>query len=526
MQKTLHILKPYQEHIAITTLALIWFFLLILSGTYKSGFHLMDDHGIINFSNSLAENSYWQILKDILAHDFKIRFRPFYWVNQLFLIQVFGTNWAYWGLHHFLIAVLTSFLLFKIIRFFKLDVVISFFFAVLVLVGEQAEIFYRTSPAERSALFYLSLGVYIWLISKNQLLKVVGIICIILATLCKENFVLVIPFLVAGLFLMDFKAISIPNLFLFIKKRKWIIILFTTLVVVEISTIYLLLNNKGTYLTEVVSDTKGKSIFYYLFEIEEKLNFKGIITQVLLVITDIKRLTYLGVITFLIFLTTVSYFLGINLYKNIYKVGVFFGVLLLLLYLPQFALYLTSGISVRYFIPITLFYSIFIVYCYFITQQKNIRYLQVILLSFFSVFFIFQTLNTCIWFKKEGENLTALYEAVKEKQVDSLLIWADPAYDYEYSSSIVTYLKQIDEKLEVKYAERNKGTFASRAYLTNLWREKNKNSIENIENIENYKYVLIFDEESKRDESKLDTIISLPNYTIDSFGDITLFSRK
>ena len=81
--------------------ALVWSFFAVLvfgvvigTGTLTSGFHLVDDWEFAQYIDwmTLEHKSLWECLRETVAFDLTLRFRPLYYINRILMAAVFGTN--------------------------------------------------------------------------------------------------------------------------------------------------------------------------------------------------------------------------------------------------------------------------------------------------------------------------------------------------------------------------------------------------------------------------------------------------
>jgi len=184
---------------------LFWFAILILCGTLFSGYHFMDDHGILTESKEVANSNFQKEVKIFKKNllDPKMRFRPFYWVHRRLMLAVMGTDFTAMSIYIGFLAVFTSFFLFLFMKKIGFSVVESILFVGLTLLGEQAAIWWRLGNNETLgmlmlsiALLFMALSVNTWQKRKKILYELLFGLFVILASWSKESFILIIPALV------------------------------------------------------------------------------------------------------------------------------------------------------------------------------------------------------------------------------------------------------------------------------------------------------------------------------------------
>ena len=81
--------------------AIVWSFftalvfgVILVMGTWRSGFHLVDDWEFAKYVDwmTLEGRSLWDCLKEAVGDDLTRRFRPLYYVNRVLMAAVFGID--------------------------------------------------------------------------------------------------------------------------------------------------------------------------------------------------------------------------------------------------------------------------------------------------------------------------------------------------------------------------------------------------------------------------------------------------
>jgi hypothetical protein len=206
----------YREVLTVLLLFfLFWFGLLILSGTLFSGYHFMDDHGILKESKDVAGSTILrevEIFKKNLLTP-RMRFRPFYWVHRRLMPAAMGTDFIALSIYIGVLAVFTSFFLFLFMRKTGFTMVESVLFVFLTLLGEQAAVWWMLGPNETVGMLMLSLALLFMALGvfakrRRILYDVLFVIFTILASWCKESFILMIPALVSWKIWLTLKKLN------------------------------------------------------------------------------------------------------------------------------------------------------------------------------------------------------------------------------------------------------------------------------------------------------------------------------
>jgi len=230
-----------------------WFGLLSYTGTLTSGFHFMDDHEIVRLEKELAFTSLGREMGVFINHLVapKMRFRPFYVLQRRLGIALLGADFTAWSVYFCLIAVITSFLLFRFLRHIGFSPLEGVLFVFLTLVGPQAEIYWRLGTGETHGMLFLAAALFFLIKSfpdrrHNTISRFTSIVYEILflffslmATWSKESFILVLPALAALFIWFTYYGGGKSR----VLRKLWIPALLLILCVVELLH---LLNTVGT----------------------------------------------------------------------------------------------------------------------------------------------------------------------------------------------------------------------------------------------------------------------------------------
>jgi len=370
----------------------IWCVLLIFSGAYNSGFHFLDDDFVMSFADRFANgNPWWETALDYIQFDLNTRFRTFYWVEYFPLVHLFGTCWECWAWYHLIYAIATSFLLFFTLTRLGFSASISTMAVLLILVGYQAEIFWRTSPAERIGIFMFAAALFTWLHGqKKRWARLLSVFFVILSCLSKESFLLTIPFLLLAHFFYAKYKLTRRDIIQFIRK-EWIEVgilsiwfIFSLCIIV-----FFIGTNKIKYAG--VESMGIRKFLYYATDAAETLNARGLIHHLLTFATDLKELPFVALGAFFLFLMSItSHFklehtaLKTQRLTHLLQAKHTQALLLFLaLYIPQYALYLKNTYECRYFLPSSIAFV-----CIILFSHQNLKFFSQRLVSFFFIFIL------------------------------------------------------------------------------------------------------------------------------------------
>lgn len=419
------------------TLAVILFFSIIMfsflhiTGTLTSGYHFIDDHGMISIRNNLKETSFSETVFNYTKNDLLIRFRPFYYFYYISVVEIFSLNFLAMSVFIGILAV-SSFLFFYFgARKLKYSIFESVLFVLLAFVGPQLAIWWRLGTNETIGMFFLGLA-FLFMAKctdkeKYKSNNIIFVILLIIASLCKESFIIIIPAFVVfkiwnekNVFEITFKE-SVKNNYLLIIP---LVVMFIELVIIK----FVVGTNKIGYagVTSTVAE------FW--------LGIKNILFN------KISLLTWLNLMSGLLGLYLISFIFQKENRKDVIPQSLknFFVCFCFsaLLVLPNILMHAKSGMVERYLLPTT--FGLAFLVAGILKNTKNI-YIKMIMYAviFFFIFSSFTIAKTnAVIFATEGKSANILFTAVKKelKRSDSVLLVVDPVSRYEVSHSIKTYL--------------------------------------------------------------------------------------
>lgn len=327
-------------------LFLLWFGILTVTGSLFSGYHLVDDHEVVN--KALADPNDTRGIKlspgAIIEGN---RFRPVYYLHRIAQAELFGADFLLWSIYTGLLAVLTSFFLFVFMRKTGFSSMESLLFALLTLLGEQAATWWKLGANETFGMLVLSITLVfmaqsVYSQNKRILYEILFIIFTIITSLAKESFILLIPALVCWKIWLTYEKNKSTRI---AAGKNW----FTASILAAVFGVELL------YIVKVVGTT-GISYAGY-----EGFNMAGFFE------TGLRLSIYAHAWILLIqLLSLVLYYKYTNSsgknkeIKELLPPVVLFG----LVVLPQVILYMKSGIGERYLLPGVMGYYFLMIYFY------------------------------------------------------------------------------------------------------------------------------------------------------------------
>lgn len=431
-------------------IVIVWFLIFITSGSLSSGFHFTDDHTIVEINYNLTNQNlniievFTQWIKtDLLTG----RFRPFYFIHRITITKVLGINFWLWSIYTGILAIFTTFFFFIFAKLLNFSIKNALLFSFLITLGEQSAVWWQLGPAETIGTFLLSASVVLAVLSeKNNQHKILYeaslIIVVLIMSLSKESFILVIPAIVFIKIWMSCKLKGLPWSQA-IKKNA-----------ISISIFGLIFS--------------GELLFVKFFlGLTPDIGYAGVdrlsLPKIINATKDLNEAGSLWIILVCFFamalMTRSPNFPSIiDILNYLY----FPIILLFLVAAPQILLYAKTGISQRYILPGIFGYALLLIsLCRYLNQHSKLIAKLVLL-------FIMVTLGLKLnlaWeaahtFALEGKSTNALLQTLESKvtEQDPILIVTNPLIYYEWNFSIKKYLNyvpNIDNIYLETYGNRN-----------------------------------------------------------------------
>jgi hypothetical protein len=425
--------------------SVFWLSFLILSGTINSGFHFQDDHEIITISKRIDDNGLFAASVSILKEDMVTRFRPFYYLHRIAIVELLGTDFMYWSFYNALLAILTSFFLYLFLIRQGYKFINAILFPFLTLIGEQSAIWWRLGPAETIGIFFLSASLYLMInsiVNGKRYQLIISVICLIFSSLSKESFALVIPAYVLFFIMINWQVRPGNNILRIIITN---IIPVAVFLFILLGLAYVIVFVVGTGGPGYGGHDSSVSIGAYLTSIYSLLRKN--------------EYTDLSIIGLFFLLQNVKTW-KINLTDIREKILPFFlaFLIVMLIAVPQFVLYYSTGLWERYLIPLTLGLAFFVV---FLSERV---YISTGISTFTKRAFTTLIIITVLWFMKseaipkaksfavDGRSTNKFLTGIIEnsKPDDPVLIVLNAPKNYEHAFSIDTYLR-TGGKSNLKY---------------------------------------------------------------------------
>ena len=415
---------------AIIMIIALFFSFLILTGTLTSGFHFVDDHEVILIKNQLKSSPLTEVMASWVRNDLNstARFRPFYFVHRVIETKIFGSDFLLWSIYTAILCAIAMGAFFAAIRRLSFGLKESVLFLLITFIGPQSPVFWRLGPQESLGMAMLGLAFYFMSKSLGKgifnINNLLFIIFLILSSLTKESFVVIIP---AFLFFKIYYESRLFHYSLRESFRKSIILIIPIIVLIAELIII-----EG--LMQAVNPYAGGNVMDFVKNIP--LGFLHLAG------------TFYGITILLLIISGYGIWLGTWNYR---KMDWFPFVFFLLIAIPNIVLYKSSGLVERYLLPTSMGLAFFVVSVLNSPEWRMSLFKKSIsILLFVSILpFVIKSWSEAREFTKDGHETSRLLSSVSEADPGRLpaLVVVDPVASYELSVSLKTWLnceKQID----------------------------------------------------------------------------------
>ncbi len=431
--------------LALIIFSVFWILLLSSTGTLTSGYHLIDDHEMIRINADLQHSNYFNVTADWLSRDLGLRFRPVYIIHRVLTVQLLGVNFLAFSIQSLVLAIMTTWLLYMFCRQIGMKLLSAYLFPFLALVGAQAAIWWRLGPNETIGMSLFALGLYFLSRAykfdyRSRFHKYLALAFFILASFSKESFVMMIP------------AILFINYFLFERKyktsirktilqSKWFNALLSGLFAVEgLIIVFVIGANKIGYAGADAQTFSPAKLIETFNNLASDSNSKLLVFMIVI---------YAG-------LLIVRYDFKAKLERNRLSRLVWAVLAFAIIVFPQVVLYTKSGIYERYMVPGVLGFALLsaflfqeILSCFqrnWLRQVLTLGLLALVALLFYPYFKL--ALINARAFTQEGVDANNAISAVSNStsQTDTIIIAAEPVYNFEDSYSLERYLTLVSGK--------------------------------------------------------------------------------
>lgn len=406
------------------------FAILILCGTLNSGLHMVDDHEFIRFTIEMEEDevSIWNLIQNENRRDGTFRFRPLYYPVRVIQTAIFGTDLFGMSVMKGIEVILTCMLVYYVARKLGSSMKYSLFTTAMVLAGPQSAICWKLGTPELTATWVFALAI-LWILKWKETKKWgynIGILlCMIFTTLYKENYVLLIPFimLLYIYFSMEGKEITWKNFWLAVKEN---IVIEVLLAVFACYDLLMILTGVGINAPGYVGIDTSMSIWSYIkvflnnFRLHLRIGQYGFFVFALLILLRKELWSLIKELKWQLFLAMV-------------------------IILPQMVMYAKTGLEERYVIPWIYgmaYFFIIVLAKHKVLEGKKRLYYDLILGALVAVNLILVCYEAS-YFTYRGKGISQMFEAVMEQTTeDTKILSAFAPYDESDKTTSYWFHKQ------------------------------------------------------------------------------------
>lgn len=182
-----------------------WFFLFRETGLFSSGFHLVDEHVIVEMVADLAapDASLAEVMRKWVAIDMgEGRFRPLYYASRVLRAEFFGLRWQDWITWNAVAAASAGAALFVFGRLLGLTGLLSLALAAMSTLGRPATVWWRLGTPETEGNLLVALALMLMtlaLVTRRHRAgcERLAFVLAVLASLTKEGMIIYLPAIAA-----------------------------------------------------------------------------------------------------------------------------------------------------------------------------------------------------------------------------------------------------------------------------------------------------------------------------------------
>ena len=473
--------------------AILVFSLLLGTGTITSGWHMVDDHEFLEYQIEMSRpgGNVFTCMQKALAEDIGSRFRPLYYIFRILLTTVFGSNLVVWSIFKAFEVILAFIFLYLCAKLMNCTIFYSIIFSLIVMVGPQSVVWWKLGPQESTGILFFSISFYFllkWLHSGKKYFSVISYLFILIVSLYKESFLLLIPFMIVYIFYFNClqNGLSFSTIKNVMRSHFPLLLIYAVTFITIVIIIVLLVGvSSPGYVGFDTSVTLNQYKNYWLDAIRNYLKYflYFMIPASLLIITYIKH----------------------------WKILLREAIIASFIMLPQIILYCKTGLEERYILPWSFgFAYFFVISISNLPMFKGIRkilYSGVLILLLVPHFIVL--VKEAEYFTYRGHSVTTvLNEALSKSSPDMNIL---SAYSpYEESDITVSCWMQLQGRDNVYTWNENERTCT----------DKSGTGYGRIEDVSEMDIILFYNPKDRH--YCYDPSIDLSNYTRIDYGTMTM----
>lgn len=428
-------------------LILLLFFLItgvvmLLDVGLNAGYHLVDDHELLahEYLIRVDHQSFFDVVKLNIGFDVDLgRWRPLYRFLRVLEAVVIGQKLWIFYLWEFVRVFLVFFLLYLIGRELGANMIWSFLFPSVVLMGYQAAAWWKLGPQEMFSMLLFAGGMYFLirnLKTKNRKDAFVSGFLFLLMSLYKEAFVLCIPFLMLLILYYELREEETLSVRMLWDGGRKHVLWFCYLALIMLGNLYVIVFLIGT---QNMGDSSSSFIEPYLESVTH----------------DLKWYALFGTVFFAV---TVSFGKKCRvLFREL--------ILCLSLILPQYVLYGKRAIEERYLLPMSVGFGL--MYLIFVPKKLRLKGIRFMIYAAALLLLLGAharlTLREGEYYRFRGQSVTSMLDLVrtmsKEDPELKVLSCLYPMIEGDWTVADYNLVEGLDNVYY--YSEDNGGTVMS-----------------------------------------------------------------
>lgn len=443
----------------ILVIATIWSLFYTHARLWDANYHPYDDFEVLEIEKHLLEVPLITEVGRTLSDDLNElgRFRPFYMALRVVETEIFGHNLFLWTLSVAFLTIAGSCFFYFALRIQKFNVIFTAFFIFMLYVGDQSPINWRLGTAETLGTFLIGLAVLLSTLSnslpnfesgKNRLfIRTALVFTLTSLALTKESLLACVPALLVWDIWINNRVTKLSVLK--IVKKQWFFLLINSLIILSIAlTIIILIRMRPS---ETYSSAYGFTFTKFQTTFANFLVYGN------------------GYLLIGAMITLAIFKIGSSEFRRKPNSHLFFAALIaIMILIPQFYIYVNSGMRERYLIPSIVGSLLLIITIgQFILDTWNAddtsKSTRLNTLSPFALIAIFLqpsaleiynryqgVFDTAEGFRVDGAHFGWLAKRVKQEVQspdDPILVVGDPAWHFQWVISVQSIL-DVDLKLK------------------------------------------------------------------------------
>lgn len=413
--------KKYEYLLSGVLFTALVFGLLGVMGTMDSGYHLIDDHEFYRYQELISRVGLWEAIKENVAGDLAIRYRPLYIVLRTIGVAVFGTNTVLWSVCK-AVEIIATLQIFYIFARKKISIFFSAIFSIMIMWGSQSEVWWRLGPQESIGMLLFSatlLSTYYLKTNHAWYNKLLFCVLLMFLSLQKESFWVSVPWFFILLFAYECNENKRNNILILIRNflKKYFV---ESLIVVIVFAIdmYMILFVVGT--DKIGYAGYSSDLSWKFYALQTLYNLVGECFPYLLSFIIVILISYIGY------------------KKDLFKKSFVFQLYACIyLFFAELVIYAKSGMESRYLLPwvVSVLYIVFILGYQFWMEIPRVKVTIGGLCVLFLLLMGKDVFSEGIKFAEKGKNLQECVEFIIENTSESdkaVAVSRDKEIDYAF----------------------------------------------------------------------------------------------